>query len=117
MFERLLWILLALVHTGPALALVRPSLLSRLYGISPGDPAFLLVQHRAALFLCICVVCLWAAFDPGVRRLAVLTTGVSMLSFLVLYRLAGGPPHLQAIAITDFVALPVLAASAYLAWR
>lgn len=117
MYERLLWLLLALVHTGPALALVRPSLLSLLHGIGPGDPAFLLVQHRAALFLCICVMCLWAAFDPGVRRLAVVATAVSMLSFLVLYRLAGDPPHLHAIAITDFVALPVLAASAYLAWR
>ena len=117
MIERLLWFLLAMVHVAPAAALVQPTLISRLYGVGPDDAAFLLLQHRAALFLCICTMCLWALFDPGVRKLATVVAAVSMLSFLALYRLVGSPASLHVIALTDFVALPVLVASAYLAWK
>lgn len=117
MIDRLLWLVLAMVHGVPALALVQSALLTRLYGIAPKDPAFVLVQHRAGLFVCVVVTCIWAMFDPGVRRLAAVVAGISMLSFLVLYRLAGNPPSLQTIALIDLAALPVLAASAYLAWQ
>ena len=117
MIERLLWFALAMAHVAPAAALVRPALILRLYGIGPDDPGFLLLQHRAALFLCICVLCLWAMVDPGVRRAAVVVAAISMLSFLALYRLADSPAQLQVIALVDFVALPALAASAYLAWK
>lgn len=105
MLTRLSWALLAIVHALPALAFFSPSLLTRLYGVSPGEPAFLLLQHRAALFLGVVIVCIWAAGDPGVRRLAVVVTGVSMASFLLLYFQAGMPPALRTIAIADLVGL------------
>ena len=44
---RLAWILLALIHALPAIALVRPSLLTTLYGVEPQAPAFILLWHRA----------------------------------------------------------------------
>lgn len=117
MMERFFWAILAMVHIAPAAALVRPGLITRLYGVAQDAPTFLLLQHRAALFACVFLVCGWAIFDPGVRRLAVVVAAVSMIAFLVLYRLGGSPATLQVIALTDFAALPVLAASAYLAWK
>ena len=48
MIERAAWAILALVHVMPALALFAPSLLTKLYGVSSGDPLFLLIHHRAA---------------------------------------------------------------------
>jgi hypothetical protein len=117
MVQPLLWFVLGAVHFLPALALVRPDLISRLYGIAPADPAFLLVQHRAGLFACVVAVCIWAMFDPAVRRLGVGVVGISMVSFLALYSLHQSPASLKSIALIDLGALPVLVASAYLAWK
>ncbi len=117
MIERILWLVLAAVHALPAAALFLPGLVTRLYGLSSAEPMFLLVQHRAGLFLCIVIACIWAMFDPAVRRLAVVITALSMMSFLVLYLFARSPSWLQTIALIDLAALPVLAASAYLAWK
>ena len=112
--ERLCWALLALVHAVPAIAAFSPSLISRLYAIERGAPAFPLLQHRAALFGVIFIVCLWAMADPAVRRLATVAAAVSMGSFLLLYVGAGAPPNLRAIAIADAVGLVPLA---YAGWR
>ena len=59
--DRIAWALLALIHAMPALALFRPALLTRLYGAVPGDDSYLLLQHRAALFLVVVIVAVWAA--------------------------------------------------------
>lgn len=114
MIERLAWALLALVHFTPALALFAPSLLTRLYGMNAGDPLFLLMHHRAALFFAIVVACIWCAFDPAPRRLGVVFAAISMLSFLALYFANGSPPGLKQIAIADLIGLPALA---YVAWK
>jgi hypothetical protein len=114
--ERLAWAGLVLVHALPALALFNPALISRLYGVSPGDGAFLLLHHRAALFLCIVILCIWAAVDPGVRRLASVVAAVSMLSFLLLWQGAGRPAALNTIAVADLVGLLPLAVVAWWAW-
>lgn len=58
MIERLAWALLALVHITPALALFAPSLLTKLYSVEAGNPLFLLMQQRAALFLTVVVACI-----------------------------------------------------------
>jgi len=116
MFQPIIWLLLAAVHAAPALAVLRPVLLARLYGIAPADPAFVLIQHRAALFMCVMIACLWATFDPGVRRLAVLITAISVLSFLMLFALAGSPVALRGIAMVDLAAVPLLIAAGYLAY-
>ena len=114
MIERLAWGLLALVHATPALALFAPSLLTRLYNIQSGDPLFLLMHHRAALFLAVVVTCIWCALDPTPRRLGVVVVAISVLSFLALYFANGSPPLLKQIAVADLIGLPALA---YVAWK
>jgi len=114
MMERLAWGLLALVHITPALALFAPSLLTKLYDVKSGDPLFLLMHHRAALFLTVVVACIWCALDPTPRRLGVVLVSISMLSFLALYFANGNPPALKQIAIADLIGLPALV---YVAWR
>jgi hypothetical protein len=114
MIERAAWALLALVHITPALALFAPSLLTRLYGVQSGESLFLLMHHRAALFLAVFVACIWCAIDPVPRKLSVIAVAISMLSFLALYFANGSPPALKQIAIADLVGLPALA---YVAWK
>ena len=108
MLELICWLLLALVHAVPALAFLMPSLLTRLYGVARGDTIFLLMQHRAALFLMVFVICIWSAFDPTPRRLASISVAISMLSFLMLYAMQGAPASLRQIAVADLIALPAL---------
>lgn len=114
MIERLAWALLALVHITPALAFFAPWLLTRLYGVQSGEPLFLLMHHRAALFLAVFVACIWCAIDPAPRKMGVIVVTISMLGFLALYFANGSPPALRQIAIADLIGLPALA---YVAWK
>jgi hypothetical protein len=111
------WALLAVLHLLPALALVRPSLLTTLYGVEPGSIAFLLLHHRAALFAVVVVMCLWALADPGVRRMASVAAALSMGSFILLWLGSGSPPALRTIAIADLVGLLPLAWVGWAAFR
>ena len=101
----------------PALALFRPATLTTLYGIAADSPMFLLMQHRAALFLAVFVACIWAAFVPEGRKLAVLVVSISLIGFLTLYWMAGSPEPLKRIALVDMAGLPVLAGVAWMAFR
>jgi len=112
--ERIAWGLLALLHVTPALALVNPAFITRLYGVDRGDTAFVLLQHRAALFLAVVAICTWAMIDPASRRLASVAVAISMLSFVALFWLGGAPDALRSIAIADLVGLPILA---FVVWR
>ncbi len=114
MIERIAWGLLALVHLPPALALLAPGLITSLYGIDADNPAFLLLRHRAALFLVVLLVCLWAAADPATRRLAAVAATLSMGSFLLLWLGSGAPQALRSIALADAIGLVPLA---YVSWR
>jgi hypothetical protein len=109
MLDRILWLILAAIHATPALAFVRPATLSAMYRLQADNPLFLLMRHRAALFVVILVIALWAMVDPGARRLASVALAISMLSFLWLYWQAGSPPALKTIALVDLIGLPVLA--------
>jgi hypothetical protein len=102
------WILLALIHTMPALALFKPELLTKLYGLKPASPLFTFMHHRAALFLVVVVMCLWAIVRPEVRQLASVGLGISMGSFVLIWWLAGAAPALRTIAIYDGVGLIIL---------
>lgn len=113
MIERIRWGLLAAIHAVPALAAFRPALLTRLYGVDQGESSFILLQHRAALFLVVMIVCGWAAVAPAVRPLAV-AAAISMISFLLLFHAAGMPPALRTIAIADWIGLAPLL---YVVWR
>lgn len=117
MLQLVCWLALAAIHVIPALALVRPALLTRLYGLSADHPLFLLLQHRAALFLAVVVVALLAAFDPASRRAALLVVAISMVSFLALYWQAGSPAPLRTIARVDLVGLLPLLVVAIGAFR
>jgi hypothetical protein len=116
MLQPVSWGVLAAIHLLPALALFRPALIRTLYGVDRANPLFLLLHHRAALFLVVMVIAIWAAFDPGSRRLASVTVGLSMVSFLILYWQAGLPTGLRSIAIADLVGLPFLAFVVWKAW-
>ena len=108
MAERIAWLLLGAVHLLPAVALFRPALITRLYGVDPGSPTFLLLHHRAALFAVVLLVCVWAASDATVRQLATAAVALSMVSFLLLYARAGSPRSLRSIAVADLAGLPIL---------
>lgn len=114
---QLAWAMLALVHVMPALALLRPTLITSLYGVAAGDPAFLLLHHRAALFMGVFLLCVWSIFDHGARPVAALVAAISMLSFLLIFWHAGSPPALRTIAIADLVGLAPLALVAAAAFR
>lgn len=111
------WSVVALIHALPALALFRPALITSLYGVEGETNTFLLLHHRAALFLVIVIVCVWAIVRPETRPLAAVAVGLSMVSFLLLYWLGGSPPGLRNIAIADLVGLPFLAFAAWQAFR
>ena len=117
MLQPVLWLLLAAIHAMPALAMFRPATLTALYGVAPENPLFLLMQHRAALFLAVFVACVFAAFVPEARRVATLVVGISIVSFLVLYWSAGSPAPLRTIALVDLAGVPLLLAVAWLAFR
>ena len=117
MMQPVLWLVLAAIHAMPALALFRPATLTSLYRLQPDNPLFLLMHHRTGLFFAVFVACVFAAFVPEGRRLAVLVVGISMVSFLLLYWQAGSPAPLRKIAQVDLLGLPVLAGVAWLAFR
>lgn len=114
MLQRIAWIILALIHFFPALAMIRPALISRLYGVAAGNDIFPLLHHRAALFFVIFLLCVWSAFDPASRRVASIGVGISMVSFLIIYWSAGAPSMLKTIAIADLIGIPFLA---FVTWK
>lgn len=117
MIERICWAVLGLIHVMPALAVFKPALISRLYGVDPGGDVFTLLHHRAALFLAVVVICAWAAFRPEVRQLACVAVGISMASFLLIWWGSGTPPALRTIAVADLIGLPFLFYAAWQAFR
>lgn len=117
MLQLISWLILAAIHLVPALALFRPSLIGRLYGVETGSTAHLLLHHRAALFAVVLVLCVWAAFQPGVRPLAAVCVSISMLSFLYLFWSSGSPVALRTIAIADLIGLPFLVFVVWSAFR
>jgi hypothetical protein len=114
MLQLIAWLVLAAIHATPALALFQPAIIARLYRVQPENPLFLLFQHRAALFVVIFLVCIWAAFDPTSRRIASVAVAISMISFLILWWMRGSPPAFRTIALTDLIGLPFLA---FVAWK
>ena len=114
---RLAWFLLALIHALPAIAVVRPSLLTTLYGVDSSAPAYALLWHRAALLAVVLLICCWAAIRPEVRQLAAVAVAISMIGFLVIYLVQGMPSNLRTIAIADLIGVPALAFVAWNAFR
>lgn len=115
MLERICWLSLALfVHLPPFATLFAPSLITKLYDVAPNAVSFPLPHHRAALFEILMIACLWAGFDPDVRKSAFEVTSLSMVSFLAIYFGNGQPPSLKTIALVDGAGLPFLA---FVGWK
>ena len=108
MFVKICWALLALIHLLPSLAVFKPDLLTKMYRVEAGSDIFTLMHHRAALFLIIFAVAIWAALRPEVRQLATFAVGISMCSFILLWWLAGASPALKSIAVADMIGIPIL---------
>lgn len=107
----LAWLALALVHTAPALAAFSPALRKRLYGVDENQGLAIMLAHRGALFLAVAAACTYAAFDAAARPLASMVTGVSVVSYLLIYAGHGAPKGaLRTVAIVDAIALAPLAA-------
>jgi hypothetical protein len=117
MIAKLCWAILLAIHTMPALALFRPALISKMYRVDAESPLFLLFQHRAALFFVICVICVWAIFRPETRPLATIAVGISMVSFVLIWLLAGAPSALKSIAVADIIGLPFLIFAGWQAFK
>lgn len=115
---KIAWGLLILLHIVPAASVFAPALVDKLYGVAPTGDVGVLLVHRGALFLGVCITALYAIFDSDVRRLASLVVGVSVVGFLLVYLRAGLPAgELQKIAIPDAVGLVPLLWVSVQAWR
>jgi hypothetical protein len=114
MLQPISWLILAAIHFMPALAFFRPATMTTMYRLDSANPLFLLMHHRAALFVTVFLLCLWSAFDAQPRRAAVLVVAFSMLSFLYLYYMNGSPKPLKTIAKVDLIGLPFLV---YVSWK
>lgn len=111
------WMLLALIHLGPAMSAFMPGMVKKLYNVPANGETGLLLVHRGVLFAAIVSVALFAMFDPSVRRLASIVLGLSMSGFLIHYVRAGSPNGaLRKIAITDAIGFLPLIWVSYDAW-
>lgn len=117
MTTKIAWGLLALVHLAPAAAGFAPSLVERLYGVTPTGDLGVLIVHRGVLFLAIVVACLLAVFQPAARPALGLVVAISVVGFLVLYVWSCFPSGpLRRIAVVDALALLPLAFVIVAAW-
>jgi hypothetical protein len=115
---RISWGLLMLLHLPPALPVLMPSMIERLYGVPATGAVGLLLLHRSVLFALV-ALCAGAALvhEPS-RRLASVLLAVSMLGFLTLYAKAGFPAGpLRGIALADLAGVPALVFVLWRAWR
>lgn len=111
------WAALALLHLMPALPLVRPSLIERLYGVPPEGDLGVLLIHRAALFGVVLIAACVSIVHVDSRKFASFLVAISMISFLVLYVRAGAPAgDLRKVAIADAVGLVPLGIVVWRAW-
>ena len=114
----LFWIL-AIIHTLPALSGVSSDRLASLYGVSSDDKTLMtLLQHRAILFGLVALACILAAHKPNLRWPVLIGAIISMLSFILIAIPRGqlsGP--LAKIAYVDGFGLIIAACLAVLLMR
>lgn len=111
------WGVLSLLHAAPALALLRPSLISSLYNCPSRGEVELLLRHRGALFAVIAGLCGCSVIRPKVRAVATPCVAFAMGSFLALFVASGAPRKLRTIAVADTAGLPFLAVVLYDAFK
>lgn len=115
---KLAWGLLAALHVAPALALVNPPLIDKLYGVPPEGDVGILLTHRGALFGAVVVAALFGLIHIESRKLASIVAAISMTTFLYVYWRAGFPPGaLRPIALADAAGMAPLLFVLWRAWR
>ncbi len=117
MLAELSWGVLSALHSVPALALLKPSLISSLYSCPRGSEVELLLRHRGALFAVIAGLCGGSVVHPAMRPVAAPCVALAMGSFLALFVAGGSPTTLRTIAVADAACLPFLAFALYDALR
>lgn len=85
-FVRVVLIVAAMVHLLPAVAILGPSALTRLYGVRVSDrDTALLLRHRAALFAIVRGLMVAGVVAPPLTTTALVVGMVSTSSYLLLY--------------------------------
>jgi hypothetical protein len=111
-------LIVALIHALPVSGVLGAGKLAALYGFAVEDRNLeILLRHRAVMFGLLATFLSYAAFVPGLHRLALLAASVSVLSFLWLaYGVGGYNAGVAKVVRADLLAaaLLVLAAAAHL---
>ena len=102
--------IVAVIHLMPLPGVLGGARLQAMYGIAVDDPSLaILMRHRAVLFGLLGAFLLYAAFEPAWQAAAYIGGFVSVLSFLVLARSAGGfNAQVGRVFAADLVALACL---------
>ena len=115
MWTSLAFAVVGAIHLMPIAPVFVPEMLTRLYGVTPGDSTLqVLLRHRALLLALVGILCLWASWSAPARPAALLAAAINIAGFLGFYALYGNPAGaLRTIAIADLLALPPLAFAAW----
>jgi hypothetical protein len=103
-------VLAGIINLLPVVGMAGAAWLRSLYGLEIRSLDLeILLRHRAVLFGIVGGLLLVAAFRPGLRDVAVLVAGASMMSFIVIALLVGGyGPAIRKVVIVDIVGLLAL---------
>lgn len=103
-------VLAGIINLLPVVGMAGGAWLRSLYGLEIRSLDLeILLRHRAVLFGIVGGLLLLAAFRPGLRDVAVLVAGASMMSFIVIALLVGGyGPAIRKVVIVDIVGLLAL---------
>ena len=105
-----LFLAASLINLLPISGVLSADRLQTLYGVAFEDPnSVILMRHRALLLGLVGALLVAAAFHPPLRPAAVALGLASMLSFVVIARLAGGyNPQLRRVGLADLVGSALL---------
>ena len=107
------------IHGVPALSVLSPQKMTKLYGISADDEVLMtLLQHRAVFFVLVAAACIYAAHVSSARWPVLIGTVISMATFILIAIPRGqlsGP--LAKIAYVDGIGLIIAAILAVLMLR
>jgi len=100
-----------IINIVPSILAFIPSKISNSYGIQVPDPNYeLLLRHRAVLLGIIGGVLIYSAITKKYYSVAVCTGLISMVSFIILYKLVNGEinPELGKVMKMDVIAIVIL---------
>jgi len=107
------------IHAIPALSVLSPARMARLYEISPDDQVLMtLLQHRAVFFVLVAAACIYAAHVASARWPVLIGTSVSMAGFIFIAAARGQlTGSLAKITYVDAIGLIIAAITAFIMLR